>query len=99
MKLCDCQKFLKLDIYTLFLPQWVEIELIFDLWAVVSKISADFEIAIFGHETWSLTKDPEVAHILSFYHRGSKMSLFSLYGERFPRYGPIFKIAIFGHET
>ncbi len=41
--------------------------------------------------------DPEVAHILSFYPRGS--SLFSIYGQRFQRYGPIFKIAIFGHET
>ncbi len=29
----------------------------------------------------------------------SKLSLFSLYWQRFPRYGPIFKIAIFGHET
>ncbi len=30
---------------------------------------------------------------------GSKLSLFLLYGQRFPRYGPIFKIPIFGHET
>ncbi len=33
----------------------------------------------------------------------SKLSLFSLYGQRFPGYGPIFKIAIYnmiyGHET
>ena len=35
-------------------------------------------------------------HIYSFYPRGSKWSLFSLYGQRFPRYRPIFKIAIFG---
>ncbi len=27
------------------------------------------------------------------------MSLFSLYGQQFPRYVGIFKIAIFGHET
>ena len=27
------------------------------------------------------------------------MSLFLLYGQWFPRYWPIFKIAIFGHET
>ena len=27
------------------------------------------------------------------------MSLFSLYGQQFLRYGPVFKIAIFGHET
>ncbi len=37
-------------------------------------------------------------HIYSL-PRGSKLSLFSLYGQWFPRYGPIFKIAIFGHET
>ena len=30
---------------------------------------------------------------------GTKLSLLSLYEQRFLRYGPIFKIAIFGHET
>ena len=49
--------------------------------------------------TWPLAKVPEVAHILSFYPMGSKLRLFLLYGQRFPRLGPIFKIAIFGHET
>ncbi len=44
-------------------------------------------------------KYPEVARILSSYPRGSKLSLFSLYGRFYPRYGPIFKIAILGHET
>ena len=39
-----------------------------------------------------------VAH-MSFYPRESKFSLFSLYGQRFPRYRQIFKISIFGHET
>ncbi len=34
-----------------------------------------------------------------FYHRGSKLSLFSLYGQPFSRYASTFKIAIFGHET
>ncbi len=56
-------------------------------------------MAIIGHETWPLAKFPEVAHTHSFYPKGSKLSLFSVYGQRFPRYGPIFKIAIFGHET
>ena len=37
--------------------------------------------------------------MLSFYPRECKLSLFSLYGQHFTRYGPIFKIAIFGHET
>ena len=30
---------------------------------------------------------------------GSKLGLFSLYGEQFLRYRPFFKIATFGHET
>ncbi len=30
---------------------------------------------------------------------GVKLSLFSLYGQQFPKYGSIFKIAIFGHGT
>ena len=34
-----------------------------------------------------------------FLPKGSKLRLFSLYGQRFSRYGMIFKIAIFGHET
>ncbi len=46
-----------------------------------------------------VAKVPEVAHILSFYPRGLKLRLFSLYGQWFLRYGPIFKIAIFMHET
>ena len=58
-----------------------------------------FQIAIFGNETWPLAKVPEVVHILSFYPKGSKLSVFSVYGQRFPRYGPFFKIATFGHET
>ncbi len=56
-----------------------------------------FEIAVLGHETWSLPKVPDVAHIFPFYPRVLKLSLFSLYGQQFPRYGPIFNIAIFGH--
>ena len=42
------------------------------------------------------SKVPEVAYKLSFYPRDSKLSLFSLYEQRFQGYGPIFKIAIFG---
>ncbi len=38
-------------------------------------------------------------HIYSLYLRGSKLSLFLLYGQWFPRYGHTFKICIFGHET
>ena len=77
--------------YTLFLSQGgggggVEIELIFSLRVAISEIPADFKV-------------PEVAHILSFSPKGSKCSLFLLDRQRFPRFGPIFKIAIFGHET
>ena len=69
--------------------------------AHILQILIYFKIAIFGHKTWSLTKDPEVAHILSFYPRGSKFSIFSLYGKQFPRYGGgggggILKITILG---
>ncbi len=43
---------------------------------------------------------PKVGHILCFYLSRSKLSLFLLYGQRFPRYWPFsLKIAIFGHET
>ena len=34
-----------------------------------------------------------------FLPQGWKLSLFSLYEQQFSRYVPIFKIAIFGHET
>ncbi len=85
---------------TLFLPQGVEIKVIFALRGQqFSRYGPIFKIAIFGHETWQLAKVPEVAHMLSFYPRRVKLSLFLLYGQRFPRYGPFFKIAIFGHET
>ena len=46
-----------------------------------------------------MCKVPEVAHISFFYPKGVKLSSILLYGQRFLRYGPIFKIAIFGHET
>ncbi len=98
IKLGHWQKFRKLHIYSL-LPQGVEIKLIFTLRAAVSEIWADFQNChiwawnlVIGRSSWSCTK-------LSFYPRGSKLSLFLLYGQPFPRYRPIFKMAIFGHET
>ena len=57
---------------TLSLPHGSEIELIFDLRAVVSEI---FKIAIIGHETWPFAKVPTVAHIPSFYPKGAKGGL------------------------
>ena len=56
------------------------------------------KIGILGYETWPLAKVLEVAHILSFYPWGSKLSLFLLYWQPFWRYGTIFKISIFGHQ-
>ena len=40
----------------------------------------------------------EKLHIHYFYAMESKLSLFSIYGQRFPRHTPIFKIVKFGHE-
>ncbi len=45
-----------------------------------------------------MAKVPEVAHILSFYPRGLKLSLFLIHGQSFLRYWTFFKIDIFGHE-
>ncbi len=58
--------------HTLFLPQGFEIELIFALWAAVSEIQTDFQIAIFGHETWSFTISKirpffKICHILAWH--------------------------------
>ena len=69
------------------LPSISKIRSDFQNWlqAAVSGIWADFEITIFGHETWNLKKGPEVAYGPSFYPRGSKLSSFSLYRQRFSR--------------
>ena len=47
-----------------------------------------------AHGPWRSLWDP--THTLSVYPRRSKLSLFSLHGQRFPRYGLTFKIPIFG---
>ncbi len=44
-------------------------------------------------------KVPGVADTPSFYPTGAKLSFSSLYGQWFPRYRLIFKIAILGYET
>ncbi len=84
---------------TLFLPQGVKIKLNFALQAAVFETRADFQNCHIWAWNLELKKVPEVAYAPSFYPRGSKLSLFLLYWQQFPRYGPIFKIAIFGHET
>ncbi len=56
----------KLSLFVLYRQQFTRYRLI-------------FKIARFGHETWPLTKVPEVAYTVTFYPRGSKLSSFSLY--------------------
>ncbi len=134
--------------YALFLPQGVKIKLIFTLRAAFSEIQADFQKCHILHESfdhkwqkfeklhillfstpkcqsWAYIRSSssgfwhrgwysklsylgmklvhclkvQKLHIYSFYSRGLKLSFFPLYGERFLRYGVIFKIAIFRHET
>ncbi len=77
---------------TLFLPQGVEIELIFTLRAAVSETQANFQNCHFWAWNLAISKCSEVGHILvlSFYLSRSKLSLFLLYGQRFPRYWPFF---------
>ncbi len=112
MKLGTWLNFQKLHIYSLSTPMGPELNLfaLYKYWFPryvrfstlpwqFLRCRQIFKIAIFGHEIWSLKKNPKAAHTLSFYPKGSKLSLFSLYGQRFPKYGPILKIAIFGHET
>ncbi len=79
-------------------------ELIFALWAAVSKIRSNFLTChiwawnLASHEKWPKFQKLHI-HVYSFYPRGLKLRLFSVYGQWFLRYGPIFKIAIFMHET
>ena len=90
------QSFRNCTLHSLFLPQGVEIELSFPRYRPI------FKIAIFGHEAWQSAKSSRSCtyyDILSFYPMESKLSLFLLHGQRFQRYGLIFKITIFGHET
>ncbi len=84
--------------YTQFIPQGVKIELIFTLWAAtVSGIRADFQN--WHIWTWNLAIGQSTTTCTyTFYPGGSKLSLFSLYGQWFPRYRAIVKIGI-GHET
>ncbi len=82
--------------YALFLLQRVEIKLIFALRAAVSEIRTIFKIATFGHETWQVAKVPEVAHIHSFYPKGSKLSFFLSMGSGFRDTGQVSKLPFWG---
>ncbi len=65
----------------------------------ISKIQRDYQNCPGMKLRFCLKRFTEVAYELSFYPRGSNLSLFSLYGQRFPRYGPMLKNTIFEHET
>ncbi len=85
-------------------PLSTEVKLQLFLLCLMAAVSEIFKIVVFRQETWNSNKVPEVANMYgvigpSSYPMGSKCSLFSLYRLRFPRNGPIFKIAIFGHKT
>ncbi len=67
--------------YTLFLPKGSELSLFSLHGQRFPTYGPFFKIAIFGHESWPLTKDPEVAHILPFHPKGVEIRLiFALWG-------------------
>ncbi len=73
-------------------------------WAYFHSMSSNFRntCQLSNNWAWNLVIDQSArsrTYILSFYPRGSKLSLCSLYGQWFLRYRTIFEIAIFGHET
>ncbi len=82
-----------------FLPQGVKIELTFALWTAVSEIWADFQNCHIGAWNLAIGQSSRCCTYTPFLPQGSNLSLFSLYGYRFPRYRPIIKIAMFGYET
>ncbi len=98
MKICHWQ----VQKCTLSIPR-VEIGLIFALRGPVFEIWTISKIAIFGHKNWSLAQFYESYTYSLFRLRGLISSLLLLYhfvyGQHFPRYGPIFKLAIFRHGT
>ena len=50
-----------------------------------------------GH--WPKFQKLHIYYFVLSLPQGVELSLILLYGQRFPRYGMIFNIAIFGHET
>ncbi len=59
---------------------------------------ADFKIAIFGNAIWIIGKDPEGAHILSFYLMESKLCLFHSTGSSFRDTGRLSKLPYLAME-
>ena len=82
------------EMYLLFyIKECINHSEVFALRPAVSEINLIFKIPIFWHGTWKLTNVSEIAYVLPL------RSLFSLYGQWFPRYRHIFKIAPFVHEA
>ncbi len=75
-------KFQKLHIYTLTTPRGRNGTYFRSMGSSFPRNGLIF--AIFGHEIWPLAKIAEVAYLHSFYTRGPKLTLVSLYGLRFP---------------
>ncbi len=68
----------------------------------ISKIQRDYILSKLPYcmkLKFCLKRFTELVYGPSLYPRRSKSSLFSLYRQRFPRYGQIVKITMFGHET
>ena len=63
-----------------------------------SRYSRIYQNCHIGIWTLVLKRIPAVVYV-PYNTKGSKLSLFSLYGHRFPRYASFVKIAIFRHET
>ncbi len=66
----------KFHIYSLSRGSKLRLFLLYGQW--FPRYGPIFKITIFGDETWLLAKVPEVAHIDSFYPKGSKLGLFGL---------------------
>ncbi len=82
MKLGHWKKFQKLHLHSLSI-QGVEFELIVALRVAVSEILTNFQNCFIWAKNLASGKSCQKLHIHSFYPRGSKMSLFSFYGQRF----------------
>ncbi len=67
-------RFQKLHIHSISIPRGVKFRLSLLYGQRFPRHGPIFKIAIFGHETWQVAKVPELAHMPSFYPRGSKLS-------------------------
>ncbi len=87
-------------IWTLFLPQRVEIEGFFVLCGQrFPRYGLTSKLPYLGMKPgiWKKCRKLHMDHLSTT--RSRNWAYFLLYGQQFPRYGPIFEIAIFGHET